>query len=678
MFCFDSEVKIQAHQDKDNLLTRVTTKYVLPICLMLIILLLASAVRFYNLGGQSLWYDEGVAYGHSQRSLAEMIPRLQNNVHVPAYFGSLALYEDAIGYTEFGLRSYSVLWSIIGIAGVYALGKRLFHPIAGLASALLVALNGFSIYYAQETRMYAMLATVAVLSMLAFVKWAKLTLQPYPGEESETPSMTLRLWGWGLAFALLNVLGEYTHVSYALVMLTQGVMAILLLGNLLSRTIGGSLPSTVFIRALLIYVVVNILTLLLFAPWIVTAISQISAQPNISDALAWGNIVRIIQGWFAFGITFEEGLGGMSVVMYFFLLFGLLNITDKRKVAWWTLLLPFVWVLVSVGAYLYLELYARYLRFLLPAQIGFALWLGRGAWVLWEIVPRRAESRSGWQKQATLYLPKFTAIVAVLAFAWQQLTLLPPLYHDEQYTRDDYRQLVQTISDEAGEGDAIILSAPGIQEIFGYYYDDYVPVFTLPASENIAQDTQAIIDEYSRIYVVLYGQDEQDPNQLVETTLNQNAFPITSEWVGDMRFERYASPARFEDVNSVNIQFGEHIILQSFALSDEIVNPNDALQVQLTWQTDSLLDIRYKVFLQLLNSDGVLVAQRDSEPSGNQAPTTSWQEDEPVIDNHALAIPDLQEGDYTLIVGLYDSNNPQARLSVNDTDFLTLATITIE
>ena len=191
MFCFDSEVKIQTHQDKDNLLTRVTTKYVLPICLMLIILLLASAVRFYNLGGQSLWYDEGVAYGHSQRSLAEMIPRLQNNVHVPAYFGSLALYEDLVGYTEFGLRSYSVLWSIIGIAGVYALGKRLFHPIAGLASALLVALNGFSIYYAQETRMYAMLATVAVLSMLAFVKWSKLTLQPYPGEESDTPSMTL-------------------------------------------------------------------------------------------------------------------------------------------------------------------------------------------------------------------------------------------------------------------------------------------------------------------------------------------------------------------------------------------------------------------------------------------------------------------------------------------------------
>ncbi|GAB5494130.1 MAG: hypothetical protein Phog2KO_43450 [Phototrophicaceae bacterium] len=653
-------------------------KKYLPIILILLILLLATALRFYNLGGQSLWYDEGVAFGHSQRSLAEMIPRLQNNVHVPAYFGSLALYEDLVGYTEFALRSYSVLWSIIGIAGVYALGKRLFHPIAGLSSALLVALNGFSIYYAQETRMYAMLATVAVLSMLAFVKWAKLALQPYPDEATHKPSMTVRLWQWGFAFALINVLGEYTHVSYALVMLVQGLMAIFLLINLLSRAVGGSIPYNVFLRALLIYTVVNIVSLLLFAPWILTAVSQISSQPNISDNMPLGEIIRIIQGWFAFGISFEEGIGGMSVVMYFFLLFGLLNNTDNRKVAWWTLLLPIVWVLVSVGAYLYLELYARYLRFLLPAQLGFALWMGRGAWVLWEIIPRTTENRSGWQKQATLMLPKITAIVAILAFAWQQFTLLPALYTGEDYVRDDYRTMVATIMDEAGEGDAIILSAPGIQEIFGYYYDDIVPIYTLPASDNIADDTQAIIDEHERIYVVLYGQAEQDPNQLVEATLNQNAFPITGEWVGDVRFERYASPASFDTAETVNIQFGDSIILETIALSERSIRPNNALQIQLTWQTDTVLETRYKVFLQLLNSEGVLVAQRDSEPSGNQAPTTAWEVGDTITDNHALAIPNLEAGDYTLILGLYDLNNPQERLRFNDADFWELATITIE
>lgn len=651
-------------------------KRYLPYILIILILLLASAVRFYNLGEQSFWYDEGVAFGHSQRNLFEMIPRLQNNVHVPAYFASLSLYENFLGSTEFGLRSYSALWSIIAVAGVYALGKRLFHPIAGLSAALLVALNSFSVFYAQETRMYAMLAAIATLSMWAFAEWALLAIRPYPGEDSEEPSMSKRLWTWGLAFALINVIGEYTHVSYALVMLSQGVMAIFLLGNLLNRAMSASIPFGIVWRAFKIYLAVNLLSLLFFAPWLITALSQISSQPNISEVYSWAEIIRIIQGWFAFGRTFEEGMGGMEVVVYFLLIFGVLRITDNRKHAWWTILFPIVWVLVSTGLYLYLGLYARYLRFLLPVQIGFALWMGRGVWVLWEIVPRTTEGET--PNKYRMMLPKVAATVAILAFAWQQFTLLVPLYHNEAYQRDDYRSMVETIETEAGEGDAIILSAPGIQEIFSYYYDDSVPVYTLPAGENIAEDTLTIIEEHSRIYVVLYGQSEQDPDGIVTATLNQSAFPISGEWVGDVRFERFASPANFSENDTVNVQFGEHITLESIALNRRSFNPNDAIQIQLEWITDSELDIRYKVFIQLLNSEGVLVAQRDSEPSGNQALTTLWRPSETVVDNHALAIPDLAPGDYTLILGLYDSENPESRLPVAEGDFYTLGTIQIE
>lgn len=651
-------------------------KSYLPYLLILLILLLATAVRFYNLGAQSFWYDEGVAFGHSQRSLFEMIPRLQNNVHVPAYFGSLSLYENFVGSTEFGLRSYSVLWSIIAVAAVYALGKRLFHPIAGLSAALLVALNSFSVFYAQETRMYAMLAAIATLSMWAFAKWALLAIRPYRGEDREDPLMSKQLWRWGLAFAFINIIGEYTHVSYALLMLSQGMMAILLLGNLLNRAMSGAIPFHVLWRALKIYIVVNILSLLFFAPWLITAISQISSQPNISEVYSWGAIIRIVQGWFAFGRTFEEGMGGMEVVVYFLMAFGVLGITDNRKHAWWTILFPIIWVLVSTGLYLYLGLYARYLRFLLPAQIAFALWMGRGIWVLWEIVPRTTEGKK--PNKYRMMLPKVAATVAILAFGWQQFTLLDPLYHNETYQRDDYRSMVATIEAEADEGDAIILSAPGIQEIFGYYYDDFVPVYTLPAGENIAEDTKAIIEGHSRIYVVLYGQSEQDPDGLVTATLNQTAFPISGEWVGDVRFERFASPAEFSESETVNIGFGEHITLESIALNRRNFNPNDALQIQLEWVTDSLLDIRYKVFVQLLNSEGVLVAQRDSEPGGNQALTTLWQAGETVVDNHALAIPDLAAGDYTLILGLYDSENPESRLPVAESDFYTLGTIFVE
>lgn len=637
----------------------------LPFLLLILILLLAAGLRVYNLGAQSFWYDEGVAYGHSQRSLFEMIPRLQNNVHVPAYFGSLALWEDATGSSEFALRYYSVLWSMISVAATYALGKRLAHPIVGLAAAFLLAVNGFSIYYAQETRMYAMLAAVGALSFWAFVRFAQLAMQPHTGQ-----SETKKLWQWAIAFAVFNTIGEYTHVSYALLMLSQGVMAILMLGNLAWRAIQAKIPFMHLARVFGIYLLVNLASVLLFSPWIGVAISQTGAQPNISDVMPLSDVLQMIQGWFAFGISYEVGIGGMATVAAALLVFSLLIVPSNRKPAWWMLLLPIVWLLLSVSGYLGLNLYGRYLRFLLPAQIAFLLCIGRGVWVLWELVPRHP-------KPLTRYLPKFTAVIAVLALGWTGASILPALYHDAAYQRDNYRGLAAQIENQAGANDAVILSSAGLQEIFGYYYHGEAPVFPLPIGDDIAGDTQAVIDSADVIYVVFYGEKEQDPEGIVERTLNENAFPIDNQWIGDVRLLRYASPAEFGAPIPVDRLFGESIALQSYALSDNRLEANDVLQIQLQWTSSAPIEGRYKVFVQLLDSNGALVAQRDSEPANNQAPTNLWQAGEMVEDNHAILLPNLPAGDYMLIVGLYDANDG-TRLTVGEGDYLSLAQIFVE
>jgi mannosyltransferase len=646
-----------------------TLKRHLPYLLMILLLLIAAGLRFYNLGAQSFWYDEGVAFGHSQRSLWEMIPRLQNNVHVPAYFGSLAVWEDFTGSSEFSLRYYSALWSIVSVAATFALGKRLFHPMVGVAAAFFVAFNGFSIYYAQEARMYAMLAGIGALSMWAFVRFAQLAMQPYAGEIK--PNWLRDLVKWGFAFCLLNALGEYTHVSYALVMLSQGVMASLMLGNLAWRVMQGKIPFAILAQVFGLYVLFNIISLVLFAPWIGVAVSQTSAQPNISNVMPISDVLRMIQGWFGFGISFEVGIGGMAGVMYALLIFGLLTVPNSRKNAWWALLLPLVWFGLSVAGYLALNLYDRYLRFLLPAQIAFALAVARGAWALWEIVPRHP-------RPITRLLPKFTAVVAVLAIGWTQLSILPALYHGMNYQRDNYRGLAAMIESQAGENDAVILSSAGLQEIFGYYYHGTAPVYPLPVGEDIAGDTQNVIDSSELIYAVFYGEGEQDPEHLVESTLTANAFPIDSQWIGDIRLVRYASPAEFASPTEADLLFGEHIRLPSYALSDTSLSPNGVLQIQLQWETDAVLETRYKIFLQLLDGNGALMAQRDTEPSGNQALTNTWQVGETIVDNHALALPNLPAGDYTLILGLYDVNNATARLSVGDGDYFVLGTIRVD
>jgi mannosyltransferase len=657
---------------------QITRKYFRALVIGL--LLIAAGVRLHRLGVQSFWYDEGVAYGHSQRTLLELMPALRNNVHVPAYFATLALWEDFVGSTEFALRFYSALWSVLGVAATYALAKRLYSPIAGVAAAAFVALNTFSIYYAQEARMYAMLATLATLSMWALAGFWQKSFRPFIMAQAIGPLRDSHELRWAVALAALNTIGIYTHFSYALVLVAQGVLALLALGILAYRTVTAQLPWQVLRRAFLSYFVANLLTILLFAPWLLTALAQVSAQPNLSAAASYAKMNQIIQGWMAYGITYQETLGSMGFVFYFFLVFGLMVPDGSPARVGWRMLLPVVWVLLSIALYLYFGLYTRYLRFLLPVQIGVAVWLGRGVWMLWQIIPRAARTPDNTRRTILLRnMPKIAATVAVMAFSYTLATGIPALYDDEQYQRDDYRQLATIIEQEGQRGAAIILSAPGLQEIFNYYYDGDLAVYPLPAGADIANDTRAVIAEHARIFVVLYGAAEQDPQGLVMGTLNREAYQLNGEWIDNIRLERYAASAMPERAETAHVRFGEHIILEAYTLSATRVRPNDALQVRLNWVTEAPLTVRYKVFVQLLNNQGMLVAQRDSEPGGGQALTTLWQPHNTVTDNHALAIPaDLVPGTYTLIIGLYDANNPNDRLPTATGDFLLLSSIEVQ
>ena len=604
------------------------------------VLLLAAAARFHQLGAQSLWYDEGVAYAHARRSLPELIPLLQRNVHTPAYFALLGLWEDAAGASELSLRILSAFFSVISAAWAYALGKRLFHPIAGLAAAAFVALNSFSVYYAQEARMYAMLAAVAGGSMWLYVGLRR----------------GRRLMGAAIALGLLNGLGLYTHLAYSLVILAQAALTWPWLLNRQWRT-------------LLAYVCAGLMTMILFLPWLPTAISQVFAQPNLAAAASPSAVLRVLTGWLAFGGAYELGMGGMDAALFFLLILGLVG--PKRR----PMLLPVTWLLVSILVYLHLELTTRYIRFLLPAQLAFALWLGRGLWVLWT-----QKIRSG--PSILRLIPKAAAAVISAACLLTMANGLDILYRHPDFQRDDIRGLARRIEESLRPGDAVLVSAAGLTEALGYYYKADAPLYGLPTSADDGQTRRQVldmIDAHDRIYAVFYGMSEQDPRGVIESTLNRHAYEIDEVWVGDLRFVRYATAAGLDAPQRLDLRFGDEIWLRSYALDSPTARPGETLSAQFIWSADARPAARYKVFLQLLDADGRLAAQRDSEPAGGLSLTTTWEADAPMMDNHALLIPfDLPAGEYTLIVGLYDINDPAARLMVNDADYAELTRIRVE
>lgn len=642
---------------------------------ILLVLVLAAVVRFRLIDAQSLWHDEGNSYVQATRSFSAIAENAARDIHPPGYYWLLAIWRGLMGESEFALRSLSAFASLLSVAFTYAIGRQLFGSIAGLTAAIFVTLNTFSIYYAQEARMYALLTLWGVMSMWAFVGFIK-----------------TGGWRFALLLALVNAAGLYTQYAFPFVMLAQGVLFVLWSVYTTAREGLKPLP-TITRHTLLIYllyIIANLLTIALYSPWMFTAWEQVTTWPNTGEAIPFSEALATILGYFAFGIT---SAGGLTIAVVFFLLFGLVvrpmhsqrhTLTHSQVgntlPVWWQMLVPVIWIIVTIGAFLALGLFREAnLKFLLPAQIAFALWMGRGVSVLWHFP---VEARRLPQMIAD-YVPKTAALFGVFIIMTQLWEGLAPLYHAEAYQRDDYRAIVEVIESDSHADDAIILNAPNQQEVFSYYYTGETAVYPLPrglGGDDAAAlaETRQIITQHERIFAVLWGTAERDPNNIVENTLDAEAYEVDSTWYGDVRLVRYTAPVDFTDFIASGVQFGNHITLERHALSAAQVQPGDVLQLQLEWQTNTRIDQQYKVFVQLLDENGFLVAQRDAEPAGGAAPTTTWEPGATIIDRHALLIPpDLLPGDYTLITGLYDMNAPLERLPVNEGDALMLAEIVV-
>lgn len=631
----------------------------LPV-LALGVILLAAALRLHHLDAQSLWNDEGSSYVQAGRDLISIADHAARDIHPPGYYWLLSIWRTLAGESAFALRALSAFAGVLTVACVYALGRQLYHPVAGLTAAAFVALNTFSIYYSQEARMYALLGLWAAAAMWALVMWM---------QRVNTGAPSTR---WAAALAFCNLAGLFTHYAYPAVMLAQGVWFVMWLVAFRGKWRAALLP----------YVLLNLATLVLFAPWLPTAWAQVTQWPSTGDAIPLTDAITTIVGWFALGVTYQ--VSDSSIAVTFFLLFGLLCFPSRDGAqTWWRMLLPVLWVAVTIAGFLALGLFREAnLKFLIPAQIGFALWMARGVWILWTLRPRRT---------APIFqaAPRLAAIVGTFALLQAQWTGLDPLYHAAAFQRDDYRGIVATIHAAPRPDDAVILNAPGQFEVFDYYDRAASTVYPLPIGLTVdVPATQAavreIIAQHGRIYAVLWGTDERDPQQIVESTLNAEAFAIDSQWYGSVRLVRYVTPQALDAPVTSGEQFGEHIQLKSYALSlppqSDGYRAGDALQLQLNWRliSDAPISQRYKVFVQLLNPDGVLVAQRDSEPAGGSAPTHTWEPSALVTDNHALILPpDLPSARYTVIIGLYDPENPAVRLPVAAGDFLPLPSFTV-
>ena len=140
---------------------------------LLLILAAALALRLADLGGESLWLDEGVAIRMASMPLQGTIAATASDVHPPLFRSLLHVWISLMGRSERSARLLSALVGTFSVFLVAGIGFRLLGGgrFGGLLAAALLALSPIAIRYSQDATSYALYVCVALISYFFFLRW---------------------------------------------------------------------------------------------------------------------------------------------------------------------------------------------------------------------------------------------------------------------------------------------------------------------------------------------------------------------------------------------------------------------------------------------------------------------------------------------------------------------------
>jgi hypothetical protein len=176
--------------------------------------ILALAVRAIGLGATNLWLDEADSWKVANYPWGGLFGNLQETPAVPLFFILLKVWMGLFGDSEVALRSLSLGLSLALVPVTYQIGVRLLPARDALFGTLLLALSPLHLYFAQEARMYMLLALVTAGCALAYLAWFGVGAAPRgPG--------TLVL------YVLLALLSLFTHYGAALLLAALNLDALI-------------------------------------------------------------------------------------------------------------------------------------------------------------------------------------------------------------------------------------------------------------------------------------------------------------------------------------------------------------------------------------------------------------------------------------------------------------------
>jgi len=551
--------------------------------------LLAFALRVYGLIGQSLWLDEGWSIFVARHPLTQIIPLIvvPGRTHPPLYYYSLHLWTALAGFSEFAVRYLSVVYSLLLVAAGGRLARELFdRPTALLAMAAL-ALAPVHVAYAQEARMYALIALLYPICLILVHRAGGLS----------------RL-GWA-ALAVVEIAMLYTHY-----------MAVFALGYL-NALVPGWLGMRQRWEALKRWLGVQAVVALAVSPWVSAAVLQMGEhQPEAAGPP--GLMAFVADTWHFFnagvlgGASGDPAFAALSTALAVTLAgaFLVLIRMDRARGADALLLahtlvpLAGVFVLAQFRPGLhprYVVLLATPLYILAARAIRVLAW-GRP-----------------WQRPL--------GVILALLVGGTFLLGLRLLYFDPRFQKDDVRSVAAYLAETAGLDDVILFDHA--DQAFDYYYRGAAPVHVLEVGEketaDIAPALAEVVQGKRQVFTVKWRQGQTDRRGIIPFLLelsgrlrDEEVFP--GFWVRSYALEH---PVIAPELAPIAADFGA---VQVTGVFYETAAPADnAMAVAMRWHLLQMTQRAYKAAIVLQDGAGREIARDDRFLlDGHGRPTSAW------------------------------------------------------
>lgn len=635
--------------------------------MLLLIALMAFALRVYHLGAQAIWWDESLSLYRATRDLATILANtivIQNvvttDLQPPLYFILLHFLVPAFGTSEFALRFLSLAANVLTIPLLYDLGRQWLSRGAGLLAALFGTLAPFYVWFAQEARPYALVLLWSLLALCALTRAFALgradastregflkqldSIMPRVDGSGETltdagkttrPS-AFRARRWLLVYILAAIAALYTHY-YAIFLFPFHSLFV-------AARVWPSAWKFIFLPVL------PLASAILLIP---KAAAGAAGNANSGPTFVPLDIIfRDLVNSFSIGLTLDPGQAAwVDALLGAVFLIGIAASVSIPSGRAGIFLLAYLFIPTLE---LYVASYVRPLyqnsRYLIAWSPAFYLGIAAGVLTL----ARRS---------------RLLAVPALGVFLIGATVSLSNLYFDPRFGKDDHRAWAEFLRERVRPGDFLILDSPHTAELYHYYAGDLLPWTTLPIlrDDGVAspQEDLAAVREvyrrYARVWFLSMHAPFDDPEGRIEKILNQEGalldratFRGTSTGILLLQYVPSLPIASANEIgHPLNAMFDSRLRLLGYDAPASIESGARGV-VKLYWQVDEPVGEDYGVSLRVVDDTGARWGQWDAVPLGNRAGSSTWAAKKIMVDAHDLPIdPGTRPGTFHLQIQVY-------------------------